>query len=162
MTRFSKGIVNGRTHHHQYESFVVFLKMLFKITNIFLCLLFIMSAILQYNDPDPYLWIPIYLYGAILCALAARNRFYPTAYIIGIVVYGVYAGYKFFTKDGVLDWLKEHHAENIAATMKAGRPWIEETREFFGLVLLIIALLMDYFYANKRSRSTLRTTKDTT
>jgi hypothetical protein len=30
--------------------------------------------------------------------------------------------------------------------MKAEKPWIEETREFFGLLILIGVLLIDLFY----------------
>ena len=42
-----------------------------KIFNITFCILFVISAALQYNDPDPWLWIPLYLYGALLCWLAS-------------------------------------------------------------------------------------------
>jgi hypothetical protein len=34
--------------------------------------------------------------------------------------------------------------------MKASTPWIEDTREFFGLAILIGVLLIDYFYAKKK------------
>ncbi|MEP6594810.1 MAG: transmembrane 220 family protein [Ginsengibacter sp.] len=120
-----------------------------KIVNLLFCIIFIIFAALQYNDPDPYIWIPIYLYAAVLCALAVKNKFYPVAYWIGIIVYGLYAAYEFFAKDGVLDWMQKHHAENIATTMKAETPWIEETREFFGLIILIVILLMNYLYSRK-------------
>jgi Ca2+/H+ antiporter len=122
-----------------------------KIFNLIFCLLFIFSAALQYNDPDPYVWMPIYLYGAVLCWLAFKNKFYPKAYLTGIIIYTVYAVGLFFWKDGVWDWMTQHHAEDIAATMKAEKPWIEETREFFGLVILIVVLLVNYFYAKRKS-----------
>ena len=122
-----------------------------KVFNLIFCLLFVISAGLQYNDPDPYIWMPIYLYGAVLCWLAFRNKFYPKAYLIGIVVYLVYAIGLFFWKNGVLDWMTKHNAEDIAATMKAEKPWIEETREFFGLVILIVVLLINYFYAKRKA-----------
>ena len=121
-----------------------------KIFNLIFCLLFLFSAGLQYNDPDPYIWIPIYLYGAVLCWLAFRNQFHPNLYLLGIIIYGAYAIYLFFAKDGVLDWIQKHNAENIAGSMKATKPWIEETREFFGLLILIIVLLVNYFYSKKR------------
>jgi len=120
-----------------------------KIFNFFFCFVFIVFAALQYNDPDPYIWIPIYMYTAILCVMAARKRFYRKAYWLGICVYGVYAIYKFFCKDGVLDWIRVHHEENIAETMKASTPWIEETREFFGLIILIVVLLINLLYVKK-------------
>jgi len=121
-----------------------------KIFNILFCILFLISAGLQYNDPDPYVWIPIYLYGAILCWLAFRNQYYPKAYVAGIIIFAGYALYFFFTENGVLDWIQEHNAENIAATMKATKPWIEDTREFFGLVILIMVLLVNLIYAKRK------------
>jgi hypothetical protein len=121
-----------------------------KVFNLIFCLLFVFSAALQYNDPDPYLWIPIYMYGALLCWMAFRNKYYPKAYLIGIFIYLAYAIYLFFAKDGVLDWINKHNAEDIASTMKAEKPWIEETREFFGLMILIVVLAIDYFYARKK------------
>jgi Transmembrane family 220, helix len=123
-----------------------------KIFNIFFCLVFILFAALQYNDPDPYVWMPIYLYTAALCWLAFRNKFYPVAYLAGITVYALYALYKVFDQNGLIDWMTKHHSENIAATMKAEKPWIEESREFFGLVILIGVLLIDYIYARRKMK----------
>jgi hypothetical protein len=120
-----------------------------KIFNLVFGILFILFAALQYNDPDPYIWIPIYLYSAVLCFLAFRKKYFPAAYLFGVVIYAGYAIYKFFDENGVWDWITKHHAANIADTMKAEQPWIEETREFFGLVILIFVLLIDYFYAKK-------------
>jgi hypothetical protein len=122
-----------------------------KIFNLVFCILFIISAGLQYNDPDPYIWMPIYLFGAALCWLAFRNKFYPKFYLLGIAIFALYAAYLFFSEDGMLDWMREHQAENIAQEMKATKPWIEATREVLGLVILIIALLINYFYSNKRA-----------
>ena len=121
-----------------------------KIFNIVFGILFIIFAALQYNDPDPYIWIPIYLYAAILCLLAASKKYYPRLMLVGVAIYAVYAIYLFFTKDGVMDWMTQHHAENIAGQMKASTPWIEDTREFFGLCLVTFAMLMNYFHITRR------------
>ena len=123
-----------------------------KIFNVIFCFTFIFFAALQYNDPDPYIWMPIYLYAAALCWLAFKNRFYPVAYLTGIAIYFLYAVYKVFDTNGLIDWLTKHNAQNIAETMKAEKPWIEETREFFGLVILIIVLLIDYIYPKKKNK----------
>jgi hypothetical protein len=48
--------------------------------------------------------------------------------------------------------MQKHNAENIAHTMKAETPWIEETREFFGLIILIAVLLMNYFYGRRKAK----------
>ena len=121
-----------------------------KLFNIIFCFIFILFAALQYNDPDPYIWVPIYMYAAVLCWLAFRKKYYPRWYIAGIIVYTVYGIGLFFWKNGVLDWIIKHHAANITETMKADQPWIEETREFFGLVILIAVLLINYFYAKRK------------
>lgn len=121
-----------------------------KAFNILFFILFIISAALQYNDPDPYLWIPIYLVGAMACWLAFRGKFYPKVYLVVILAFLVYAVVLFFEKDGVWDWMTRHNAENIAGTMKAETPWIEDTREFFGLFILIAVLLVNYFYSRRR------------
>lgn len=121
-----------------------------KIFNALFCFIFIVFAALQYNDPDPYLWMPIYLYAALFCGLAFKKKFYLKAYLLGIVIYFLYAIFLFFTKDGVLDWFKHHQAQNIAANMQAEKPWIEQTREFFGLVIVMAVLFINYLYAKKR------------
>lgn len=114
-----------------------------KIFNIIFIIIFITFAALQYNDPDPYIWIPVYLYAAFLCYLALKNKYSPTLYIIGLTVYLLYAIYLFFDKTGVLTWAEEHNAENLVQTMKATKPWIEETREFGGLFIVIIVLVVN-------------------
>lgn len=130
-----------------------------RIFNIIFCVLFIVAAALQYNDPDPYVWIPIYLYAALLCYLAAKRKYNPLLYVLGLVVYAGYAVYLFFDKTGVLSWAKEHNAESIAQSMKATEPWIEETREFGGLLILIMVLLINmvYFRRRKRAKDVLKT-----
>jgi hypothetical protein len=124
-----------------------------KAFNIFFIIVFLLSAALQYNDPDPYIWMPIYLYGAWLCYRAIYRRYNPALYIIGLVVYIGYAVYLFFDNQGVLSWAGEHNAENIVQSMKATKPWIEETREFGGLLILIVALLINMIWLRRHSLS---------
>ena len=129
-----------------------------KTINIIFIVLFIIFAGLQYNDPDPYVWMPIYLYAATLCYYASKGKFYPKAYMLGIAIYLAYALYLFFDKSGVLNWAEYHNHENIAETMKATKPWIEETREFFGLLIVTSVLSMNWIcYAmNKNKRNNIR------
>ncbi|MCF8453085.1 MAG: transmembrane 220 family protein [Pedobacter sp.] len=122
-----------------------------KIFNFIFLVLFVISAGLQYNDPDPALWILIYLFGAMICFFAIRKKNYPRLTLAGIILLFIYALYLFFDKDGVLSWLTEHKAENIAGSMKASSPWIEETREFFGLFILISVLLVNLLASKKQS-----------
>lgn len=127
-----------------------------KIFNVVFAVLFVLFAALQWNDPDPYIWMPIYLYGAIFCALAATGNYYKGWYLFGIVACLGYAIYLFFEKDGVLSWMRDHNAENIAGSMKASTPWIEDTREFFGLFIIIIVLLANYVYVSQKKAKKMR------
>lgn len=122
-----------------------------KLFNLIFFILFLLFAALQYNDPDPYIWIPIYVYAAALCILAYQNKWFPKAYLYGMIIYAAYAVYLFFTKDGVLDWVFEHNAESLVNSMKAEKPWIEDSREFGGLLILIIVLLVNYIKARKKA-----------
>lgn len=124
-----------------------------KIFNIIFIILFVVAAGLQYNDPDPYIWVPLYLFGAFLCYKAIKKQFDKRLYIIGFIAYGLYAIYLFFDKFGVINWATEHHSDNIAQSMKAAAPWIEETREFFGLVILIAVLLINFFWFKRNKKN---------
>ena len=116
-----------------------------KFFNIFFSVVFILFAVVQYNDPDPFLWVPIYLYPALLCFLKFIQKPIPSlAYWAGFLVFGVYAIYKMFDTNGIIDWVQFHNASNIASTMKAEKPWIEESREFFGLLIILIVLGINY------------------
>ncbi len=126
-----------------------------KIFNSIFLVLFVVSAGLQYNDPDPALWILIYLFGALNCYFSIRELNYPLINQTGIVLLFIYAMFLFFDKDGVLTWLTEHQAENIAGSMKASTPWIEETREFFGLTIILTVMSLNFFNS-KTKRSILK------
>ena len=97
------------------------------------------------NDKDSWLWVPIYLIAAICCGLAAFKRFYPIVYIVFIALYLMYAIQLFFARDGVKDWIVKYRTPNIAESMKATKPYIEKTREFFGLLIISMALAINYF-----------------
>lgn len=120
-----------------------------KSFNIIMAVLFIVSAALQYNDPDPLLWISLYGYGAYLCINRFRGKYQPRGYALAIMVYSIYAAYLFIDKNGVLSWLKDHHAESLVTTMKAEKPWIEETREFGGLLILMVSMTINWIVKPK-------------
>lgn len=120
-----------------------------RLFNIIFIGIFVLFAALQYNDPDPYIWMPIYLYAAFLCWQSIKKKYNPALFITGIAVYALYALYLLFDKTGVLNWASQHEAENIAETMKATKPWIEETREFFGLVILMSVLVINMIWLRK-------------
>jgi hypothetical protein len=115
------------------------------VLNIIFFLAFLVFAWFNVNDSDSWLWVPIYLVAALLCGLAAFKYFFPVISIIAISFYLIYAIILFFVKDGVRDWITKYNAQHIAQTMQATKPYIEKTREFFGLLIITGALLINLF-----------------
>jgi hypothetical protein len=122
--------------------------MLLIILNVVFCLSFLVFAWLNLNDIDAWLWVPIYLVPSILCGMAVFGMYYPVIYIGSIAFYLVYAVILFFSKDGVKDWLVKYNRPSITETMQATKPYIEKTREFFGLLIVIATLALNYFVAS--------------
>ncbi len=114
--------------------------MILIILNIVFCLAFIVFAWFNLNDRDAWLWAPIYLLAAGLCGAAAFGHYYPLVTLIALAFYLVYAVILFFRKDGVWDWLTKYNRQHIAQSMQATKPYIENTREFFGLLIISAAL----------------------
>lgn len=121
--------------------------MVLLILNVIFCLAFLYFAYLNFDDVDPWLWVPIYVAAAACCGLAAFGRYYPRIYLVLIAFYLVYAILLFFSPDGVRDWIVKYKRPSIVEGMKAEKPWIEKTREFFGLLIITGALAIDYFYS---------------
>lgn len=115
--------------------------------NGFFCIAFVLFAYVNLNDKDSWLWIPIYMIASICCGLAAFGKFYPVVYLVVIAFYLIYATQLFFAKDGVRDWIVRYNRPSIAESMQATKPYIEKTREFFGLLIISAALAINYFVA---------------
>ena len=111
---------------------------MFKIFNLVFALLFLICAGLQWNDPDPYLWMPLYLLSVVSCTYAFKGMPAKRLNIFNIAIYSVYAVYLFLEKDGVISWATEHHYDSLTQSMLATSPWIENTREFGGLFIMLV------------------------
>ncbi|SMC69736.1 transmembrane 220 family protein [Pedobacter nyackensis] len=121
--------------------------MLLSILNSIFCIAFILFAYVNLNDGDSWLWVPIYMIASICCGFAIFKLFYPTVYLVAISFYLVYATFLFFAKDGVRDWIVQYKTPSLVESMQATKPYIEKTREFFGLLIISGALAINYFLA---------------
>ncbi len=122
-----------------------------RIFNLTWSILFVLFAALQLNDPDPWVWIPLYLMAAGLCFYRYSEKAKPRLEQTAILIYGIYALFLIFTKDGVMDWFQDHEAENLVQSMKATKPWIENTREFGGLGIMVVVLAFNLVKDRKKS-----------
>lgn len=89
-------------------------------------------AAVQYNDPDPVLWIGLYGAGSLLLILAAagwRSRWAVLVVLVAYALVGV------TVLPGFVEWLLHYPGSDLMAPMSAEHPHIEESREFVGLVI---------------------------
>ena len=98
--------------------------------------LFFLFAIVQWNDPDPLIWMIFYgVMSLIYILLAIKNKFAfhlaTVMSIISLVSMGTILPEIFI-------WIKEG-MPSIVQSMKATIPTIEYTREFLGLFLSLLA-----------------------
>jgi len=120
-----------------------------KITKIFFAVLFFLFALVQINDPDPLLWIVVYGAMMVVSIMAIYHR-YPTGFMIIMA-----SGYLIMTVlyfDGFVTWLNSSDRTLLFDDLaKMQFPYIEEAREFLGL-LICIAVLIFYFALSKRAK----------
>ncbi len=96
-----------------------------------IALVFTSFALVQYNDPDPWVWMLLYGAVALLFGWAAIGRLYRRAAQAGFFLTLIWAATYL---PAFWDWL-QMGTPSIVETMKAEQPYVELTREFLGLVL---------------------------
>lgn len=116
-----------------------------KITNGILAALFILFAVLQLNDPDPWVWVGIYGAIGILCGLTAGGYYFPKAMLGAMLL--TFFGIGWYLPD-FMDWLQTGMT-SITTSMKAETPHVELIRECLGLVL-VLATLIWLYWSGKR------------
>lgn len=111
-----------------------------KVINLLLAVMFIAFAFVQINDPDPLVWIFIYGSLAVICVMAAF-RYYPRIFMLVLLI-GLIA-YSFLFFDGLMEWFAlENKSLLFDDLAKMQHPYIEESREFLGLMICIVVLII--------------------
>jgi hypothetical protein len=105
--------------------------MIMRIFAILMAVVFVVFAVLQYNDPDPYLWIPIYLYAALLSVLYYRGRVSKALLLVSAAV---------FLAGAIYMWPSHWEGVELQNGMKTMN--IEHGRESLGLVMVFVTLVV--------------------
>jgi hypothetical protein len=120
-----------------------------KIFNVFFAVLFLGFAGLQYNDPDPLLWISIYMAMFAVCLLAFKQRNYK---ILNVILALIYIGYAAILSPALLTWWRSEDRSLLFDDLaKMQFPYIEETREFFGLMICLGVLTINHIVFAKKT-----------
>jgi Transmembrane family 220, helix len=107
-----------------------------KAINLVLAVLFTLFAAFQYNDTDPWRWALMYGYVAGVCGFAAFGKMNRYAIWAGIAACITWLA---FWLPDFIGWVKMG-SPDIAGQMRAETPYIEFAREFFGLLICLLAL----------------------
>lgn len=100
-----------------------------KIAAIFLMLMFVAFAAVQYNDPDPWLWMPVYLIYASIALSAAIRPLNSIWHVFAFVVPMIFAFFQ---------WPEQW--EGLGETMMNENT--ERARESLGLIVCAVSSLV--------------------
>jgi hypothetical protein len=116
----------------------------FGIVNGIVAAMFLVSAALQLNDPDPVFWTALYVAAAAACLATGRvEQSWALAALVGLAA--------FAWAVTLLPVLHEMVFSDLFKTMKAETPVIEESRELLGL-LMVGAWMVVLTFASPRPR----------
>ena len=104
------------------------------VANSIMLLMFLFSAVVQFNDPDPLPWMAIYIAAAMLCALEVRRKTPMWAPLLLAVLALAWSGYIATRARDVpiIALFAEWEMRNIR---------VEEAREMYGLAIAGIWML---------------------
>lgn len=106
-------------------------------------------ALLQLNDPDPLVWVVAYGLAAICIAVPpSRSWSMQGAWLSGGVLLALALG----ALPGFFDYLSSGDLGSIVAEMSPDRPHVEPAREFLGVVIAGIMLIVSRRLGVKRAR----------
>ena len=120
-----------------------------RILSLFFFLLFSLFAYFQYNDPDSLAWIAMYATVAVLFGLMATGRYFRWVSLgvagllsVGLVIYA----------PGVWAFLTNNDGITFSQGMSNQYLYIEEAREFGGLLIALTAVVFLIFQGRKINR----------
>lgn len=102
-------------------------------------------ALLQFNDPDPLVWVAVYGLVAVCIVLPSGHSFgRRLSWLAGgmLLILGLE------TLQGVIDYARSGAPDSIFGEMSPDRPWVEPAREFLGIVIAGAALIAGRYRRN--------------
>ncbi|MCH8217143.1 MAG: transmembrane 220 family protein [Planctomycetes bacterium] len=115
------------------------------IANSIMLALFLLAAVLQYNDPDPLLWICYYGVAATFTGAALFRRYH---WFAGVAALAFYAGFVCTSPGWGIDTLLLLKEPKMSSTR------VELAREAFGLLLCAFWMsVLTWVWFRRRAKS---------
>lgn len=111
---------------------------------IIFALCFLLSAALQFNDPDPAFWVPLYAIPALISFLFMKTRLNPYVYLSLAVVYFAIA---------IHQWPPEFEGFLFGEVQIMRNMNIELARESGGMAIVGIAMLIFGIYTLRAEKN---------
>lgn len=118
-----------------------------KVLNILLSVIFLLFAYVQLNDPDPMVWFSIYFLVAIGLLVSTFRGLPLILLYVAFAALILFAGYHL---PYFVQWLSSEDHSSLFGEMSNDRYYIEGTREFFGLLIALAALVHLIFQNRNR------------
>jgi hypothetical protein len=115
-----------------------------RAANIVMMLVFVASAVLQLNDPDPLAWIAVYAAAAIMCGLEFTGRLratYPMLLGLTALAWAATIAPRVLGKVPFRDMFAEFEMHDLG---------VEESREMYGLLIVAVWMAVLALVARKR------------
>ncbi|WP_331353112.1 transmembrane 220 family protein [Cellvibrio sp. UBA7671] len=109
-------------------------------------------AALQFNDPDPMIWVSFYCLCAATPLLALANKFISPLFWLTLALCVLEL---VLTAPGAYNYYLHMEQEPLMQSMNPDKPYIEEAREFLGALIAVVlvclsALLARYTVNNNK------------
>jgi hypothetical protein len=104
--------------------------------NILMLVMFVFSVIVQYNDPDPWVWMPVYGAAAVACGLALAGKlkwWLPALVGVGSIAWAATIAPHVFGQVPFMDMFSAWEMKNTG---------IEESREMYGLLIVAVWMIV--------------------
>ena len=115
-------------------------------------MIFILFAFLNLNDPDPLLWVSLYVFIGVVHLLGLIKKYLPSPFnhittwlkfyliiSLSLLFYGC-----FYIPDLII-WLSASDKMDLVGKMNAEKSYIEGTRELGGLLIASMSMGYQYF-----------------
>jgi hypothetical protein len=112
--------------------------------NAVMLVVFVASALLQLNDPDPFSWVAIYAAAAVMCGLEITRRLrptYPALLALTALVWAATIAPRVLGKVPFGDMFAEFEMRDLG---------VEQSREMYGLVIVAVWMAALALAARKR------------
>ena len=121
-----------------------------KIVNFLFSVTLLAFASLQFNDPDPLVWVSFYILCAAVPTLLLFNRFYRPLFLLAVVACMIEL---VISAPGAYQYFQNMTNEPLMQGMNAEKPYIEECREFLGALIALGLVILSTLLTRPKKKT---------